>query len=116
MPYAHLKPFGIRSIDLRKGEPIWNLDLGSNHLAFNSFDQRFYCVAVAQVAPHSRSLVRLASNLLECEQVKSLGRCWEEAFTPSGRVLIISHGDVYETSTGALLSHLDFTERDYPDA
>jgi len=107
---------GIRLVDLTTGESRWRLDLGANHLAFNSADHRFYCVAVAGIAPHNRSLVRLANSLLECDQILPLGKCWREAFTPSGRVLVTVQGDVYETSTGTLLSHLDFPQRDYPDA
>lgn len=107
---------GIRMIDLVTGETQWHLDLGSNHLAFNSADQKFYCVAVARMAPHNRSLIRLAGSLLECDQILSLGRGWEEAFSPSGQVLVTAQGDVYESSTGTLLSHLDFPQRDYPDA
>ena len=107
---------GIRLIDLATAEQLWYLDLGSNHLAFNSSDRSFYCVDVARTAPHNRSLIRLASSLLECEQVVALGRCWQEAFSPSGSVLVTNQGDVYQTSTGALLSQLDFPKRDYPDA
>ena len=103
-------------IDLATGKPKWHLDLGSNHVTFNSTDQQFYCVAVAPIAPHNRSLIRLASDLLECDRILSLGRCWDEAFSPSGQVLVTVQGDVYESSTGALLSHLNFPQCDYPDA
>lgn len=107
---------GIRSIDLATGEPRWSLNLASNHLAYNSSDQRFYCVAVGHVAPHNRSLVRLADTLLGCDQVLTLGRCWEAAFSPSGRTLVTVQGGVYETVSGDALGHLDFPQRDYPDA
>jgi hypothetical protein len=106
---------GIRLIDFATAEQLWHLDLHSNCLTFNTSDQRFYCVGVVHEAPHSRSLIRLASSLHKCDQVVKLGRSWEDAFTPSGRVLVTSHGDVYQTSTGALLSHLDFPKCDYPD-
>jgi hypothetical protein len=105
---------GIRLIDLATAEPQWYLDLHSSHLTFNLSDQRFYCVALADRASPSHSLIRLASSLLECEPVLELGRSWGE-FTPSGRVLVTAQGDVYQTSTGALLSHLDFPQRVYPD-
>jgi hypothetical protein len=105
---------GIRLIDLATGETGWCLDLSSKTLTFNSADQRFYCVTPAS-GPYERSLRRLSSTALECDRVLALGKCWEEAFTPSGRLLVTSQGDVYETSTGTLLSHLDFPQRDYPD-
>jgi hypothetical protein len=105
---------GIRLIDIATGEPLWYLDLGAIHLAFNSSDQRFYCLGGSGDA--RPALMRLASTVPACDQVVAL-RKWEEgAFTPSGRVLVTVQGDVHETSTGALLIHLDFPQREYPDA
>jgi hypothetical protein len=106
---------GIRLFDLATGEPRWYLDLGTNDLIFNSADQRFYCVAVSRAAPHNCSLVRLASDILQCDQVLTFERCWEAAFSPSGNILVTAQGDVYETTTGAQVGFLDFPQRDYPD-
>jgi hypothetical protein len=106
---------GIRLFDLATGEMRWHLNLALNRLAYNVSDQRFYSMALAITSPHNRSLIRLASSLLECEQILALGKCWEGAFTPSGRALVTVQGDVYETSTGTLLAHLDFPQRDYTD-
>jgi WD40 repeat protein len=106
---------GVRLIDLENGAARWHIDLGSNHLAFNSSDGSFYCVAVLH-DPRNRSLVRLADTILDCDRVALLGACWEAAFSPSGRVLVTARGDVYETSTGDLLMHLEFPQRDYPDS
>jgi hypothetical protein len=106
---------GIRSIDMSTGALMWCADLHSTHLAYNSSDRRFYCVAAADTAPPSRSLIRLGSSLLEHDQIVALGACWEEAFSPSGKVLVTVHGDVYETSTGTPLAYLDFPQCDYPD-
>ena len=106
---------GIRLVDLETGAARWHLDIGSNHLAYNSSDAKFYCVAAPQDNPRDSSLIRLASNILDCDQVALLGSCWEAAFSPSGTVLVTVQGDVYESSTGDLLMHLEFPERDYPD-
>lgn len=107
---------GIRCIDLDSGTSIWHHEaLSTNRLVFNSSDEEFYCVAVANTPPRKRSLVRLASDLLECKQILDLGPCWENAFSPSGELLITKDGDVWQTSTGKLLAHLDFPQRDYPD-
>jgi hypothetical protein len=106
---------GIRLIDLSTGEQRWHLDLHAPHLAYNSEDHRFYCVSRLLVEPHTWSLIRLGSKILKPDKVRDLVGSWEHAFTPSGRALVTSTGDVYETSTGVLLSHLDFPQRDYPD-
>jgi hypothetical protein len=107
---------GTRLIDLSSGEIRWYLDLDSHHLTFNQADQKFYCVSRERVAPHNWSLIRLQGDLVKCEQISVLDKCWAAAFTPSGRVLVTAQGEVYETSTGTLLSHLDFPQREYPDA
>jgi hypothetical protein len=106
---------GIRLIDLATGDPRWYLDLASNRLAYNVSDQKFYCVDRKETAPHHWSLICLASTPFECDQVRKLGNAWEVAFSPSGTVLVTAQGDVYKTSTGALLAHLDFPQLDYPD-
>jgi hypothetical protein len=106
---------GIRLIDLDTGEARWHVDIGSNHLAYNASDERFYCVSAPYANPHESSLIRLENNLLECDQVALLGNCWGEAFSPSGTVLVTVQGDVFETSTGDLLMHLEFPQRDYPE-
>jgi hypothetical protein len=114
---------GIRLIDLNTGLGLWHLDIGSNHLAFNSSDQRFYCVGSTfpgriPNAPDRNSLLRLASSIQECDEVVTLGAgaSWGTAFAQSGRVFATTQGDVFETSTGARLAHLDFPGRDYPEA
>ena len=107
---------GIRLIDLETGEPRWHIDIGSNDLAFNSSDSRFYCIAAPDSNPRASSLIRLASTLRDCDQVALLGdQCWEAAFSPSGTILVTAQGDVFATSTGDLLMHLEFPEHDYPD-
>jgi hypothetical protein len=106
---------GIRLIDIQSGNARWHLDIGSNYVAFNSSDARFYCVAAPYANPQDSSLIRLAGTILDCDQVAMLGQCWAAAFSPSGTVLVTVQGDVYETSTGELLMHLEFPERDYPD-
>jgi hypothetical protein len=106
---------GIRLIDLATGESCWHVALHSSRLTYNLADQKFYCVSRERVAPHNWFLTRLQSDLLKCEQ-KILDKCWDAAFTPSGRVLVTAQGDVYETSTSTILAHLDFPQRVYPDA
>ena len=107
---------GIRLIDLATGDVRWHLDIGSNDLAFNSSDARFYCVSATNGDPQDWSLIRLGSTILDCDQVAMLGnQCWEAAFSPSGTILATAQGDVFETATGNLLMHMEFPERDYPD-
>lgn len=106
---------GTRLIDLETGAVRWHIDIGSNHLAFNASDGRFYCVTAPRANPRDCSLIRLASTLLDCDQVAFLGPYWEGAFSPLGTILVTPPGDIYETSTGDLLMHLEFPERDYPD-
>lgn len=106
---------GLRLFDLASGELRWYLDLGADGLAFNSVDQRFYCVAVNGNGSSYRSLVRLHGDILQCDRVVSLGHCWGSAFSPSGRILVTVHGDVYDTATGAQIGFMDFPQRDYPD-
>ena len=106
---------GVRFYDLATGDQLCYLDLGTNRVAYNSADRRFYCVAVTSVDPNNRSLVRLAGNILQCDQVLILENCWEAAFSPSGQRLVTVHGDVYETATGAQISSLEFPQLDYPD-
>jgi hypothetical protein len=108
---------GSRCIDLASGQQLWHHEtMGANHVAYNTSDRRFYCIAVADIPPHNRSLVRLSRDLLECERVLALGPCWEDAFSPSGTLLVTKDGDVWETSSGNLIVHLDFPQRDYPDS
>jgi hypothetical protein len=107
---------GIRSIDLTTGNLLWHLSIGSNHLAFNSMDQKFYCAGSELNAPRKTFLIRLASRLQDCDHLAALDKCWNGAFTPSGKVFVTAQGDVYETSSGTLLAHLAFPQRDYPDA
>ena len=83
---------------------------------FNSEDQRFYCVAYKQVEQKERSLIRMAGSALDCDQIIMLGQCWEESFSPSGKLLATVHGDVYKTSTGTQVAFLDYPQRDYPDS
>lgn len=110
------QPGGIRILDLVTGDPRCDLVLRSNHVAFNSADARFYCVAHSQIEEKECSLVRMAGTELDCDQIIMLGQCREEAFSPSGRLLLTAHGDVYETSTGTQVAFLDFPQRDYPNS
>ena len=109
---------GSRCIDLLTGELLWHhKTIHFSHAAFNASDKRFYCVTGFDTNPYEKSLVRLVVNFAECERVVKLGRrCWTEAFTPSGEFLVVARGDVYETSSGTLLGHLDFPQREYPDS
>ena len=108
---------GIRCIDLVSGSVLWHHQtLGANHLAFNSLDMRFYCVGGLDTEPHESSLIRLASNLYDCERVVTLSHSYVAAFSPSGANLITMGGEVYESSTGNLLTILEVPQRDYPDA
>ena len=108
---------GIRCIDLASGNLVWHYKtLGANHIAFNSSDQRFYCVGGLDTKPHSSSLIRLANTFLECDRVAELNQSSTEAFTPSGAVLVTKEGEVYETSSGNLLAVLEFPQCDYPDS
>lgn len=107
---------GIRLIDLATGQAQCHLDIGSNHLAFNSSDARFYCVSAPYDNPNESSLIRLSSTIFDCDRVALLGSCWEAAFTSSGTTLVTVQGDVIETSTGDLLMHLEFPHRDYPSS
>lgn len=107
---------GIRCIDVESGTQLWHHpDLWTDHLALATKDFNFYCVAMMHTPPHDCSLVRLAPNLIECDQLAFLGPCWEAAFSPSGNVLVTMRGEVYETCTGRLLTQLDFPQCDYPD-
>jgi WD40 repeat protein len=107
---------GIRLFDLATGELRWHSNLGAKNLTFNFSDQRFYCVAENSDDPSNRSLVRLRGDILQCDQVLALGRCWETAFSPSGNILVTVHGDVYDTATGTQTGFLGFPQRDYPDS
>jgi hypothetical protein len=107
---------GIRCVELRSGALLWHHPrLGSNHLTFAASDYEFYCVALTDAQPHEASLVRLAPSLLDCDLVAPIGPCWEAAFARSGNTLITTRGNVYETSTGRVLTELKFPQRDYPD-
>jgi hypothetical protein len=102
---------GIRLIDLATGHSQWHLDIGSNQLTFNSSDKRFYCVSAPYNDPSESSLIRLSSTILDCDRVALLGSCCEAAFSGSGTILVTVQGDVFETSTGDLLMHLEFPDR-----
>lgn len=107
---------GIRCIELESGRQVWHHpSLGANRLAFCAADYNFYCLAVTNRPPHHCSLVRLAPNLIDCDQVAFIGPCSEAAFSQSGNVLVTMRGTLYETSTGHLLKQLDFPQCDYPD-
>jgi len=107
---------GIRCIELESGQQRWHHSrLAANRLAFCAADFNFYCLAMTNTPPQDCSLVRLAPNLIDCDQVAFIGPCWEAAFSQSGNILVTMRGDVYETSTGQLLRQLDFPQRDYPD-
>jgi outer membrane protein assembly factor BamB len=101
-------------VDLGSGNSLWSHDLGSGSLAFVS-DYEFYCVAWSAIPPHDASLLRLAPDLLNCDLVARLGRCWETTFAQSGEVLVTAQGGVYETRTGRTLTRLNFPQMDYPD-
>jgi hypothetical protein len=107
---------GIRCIEVKSGTQLWHHpDLWTDHLVLATKDSNFYCVAMMHTPPKDCSLVRLAPNLIECDQVASLGSCWEAAFSASGNVLVTMRGDVYDTCAGRLLAQLDFPQCDYPD-
>jgi hypothetical protein len=110
------QPGGVRVVNLVAGDPRWHVALRSNHVTFNSADGWFYCVAHSQIEQNERSLVRVAGSELDCAQIIMLGQCREEAFSPSGRLLVTAHGDVYETSTGNQVAFFDFPQRDYPNS
>jgi hypothetical protein len=106
---------GIRLLDLRSGEVRWHLDRGANELAYNSSDSCFYCVAALDTGTgQSHRLIRFGGTNRLCEDVALLDQGWESAFSPSGKLLATAKGDVYETSTAALLMHLDFPQKLYP--
>lgn len=108
-------PGGVRLLDIETGEQRWYLDLRAIRVAFNSADENFYCIAATESEPRRRSLIRLAGSAADCVRMLVFDHCGEAAFTPSGQALITAKGDVYETSSGVLLTHLDFPQRDYPD-
>jgi hypothetical protein len=105
----------LTCVDLGSAETLWrHTELGSGSLTFAA-DFEFYCVAWSVAPPHDASLLRLAPELLDCDLIARLGRCWVTAFASSGEVLVTSRGAVYETRTGRLLTELKFPRRDYPD-
>ena len=53
----------LRLVDLGTGAERWHIDIGSNHLAFNSSDAKFYCVAAPLDNPQDTSLIRLAGTI-----------------------------------------------------
>lgn len=107
---------GVRCIDLESGKLLWqHPDLYADRLAFCAADFNFYCVAEKHDSPNDRSLVRLAPDLVDSDQVVFIGSCWESAFSQSGNVLVTARGAAYETCTGRLLSQLGFPKCDYPD-
>jgi hypothetical protein len=101
--------------NLGSGDALWrHTELGSGSLTFAS-DYEFYCVAWSAAPPHNASLLRLTPNLLDCDLIARIGRCWETAFAQSGEVLVTASGGAYETRTGRLLTELKFPQMDYPD-
>jgi len=107
---------GIRLIDLNSGEVQWCIDQGANKLAYNACDSCFYCVAALDADTGlCHQLMRLGVTGRLCEGIALLDQGWESAFSPSGKVLATAKGDVLETSTGALLMHLNFPQKVYPD-
>jgi hypothetical protein len=107
---------GIRCIALDSGEELWRHEgLESDVITFNETDGQFYCVAQRKPSTQGCSLIRLAKNLVECDQVTALGQSAKMVFDPTGKVLIASDGRVRDTSTGSLLTRLDFPQCDYPE-
>jgi len=117
-PRDYLRPRenvgGIRMIDLKTGDVRCHLDIGSNHVAFNSLDRQFYCVSAPKTNPRDVSLIRLSESIFDCDRVALLGSSLNAAFSPSGRFIVTVEGDIFETSTGDLVMHLDFPERNTP--
>ena len=108
---------GNRCIDLATGELLWHhKTVRFSHAAFNASNRRFYCVTGFDTDPYENFLVGLAANFEECNIVVELGRrSGTEAFTPSGELVVVAAGDVYETVSGALLGRLEFPQTEYPD-
>jgi len=107
---------GIRMIDLKSGEVLRHLDRGANELAYNSSDSCFYGVTALDTdTGRCHQLIRFGGTNQLCEDVALLDQGWAFAFSPSGKVLATAKGDVLETSTAALLMHLDFPQKVYPD-
>jgi hypothetical protein len=107
---------GVRCIDLASGDHLWHHpELHVGEVTFAASDHNFYCVSRVESAPLQCSLIRLAPGLLDCDKVAQIGVCWEETFAQAGESLVTMRGDVYETSTGRLLTRLEFPQRDYPD-
>lgn len=108
---------GSRCLNLHTGATIWHhSSIHFSHAAFNHSDRQFYCVTGFETDPYETFLVRLAVDLESCDVLVAFGQsCWEEAFTPSGRVLVTTSGGVYDTSSGRLQGLLEFPQREYPD-
>lgn len=108
---------GSRCLNLHTGTTIWHhSSIHFSHAAFNHSDRQFYCVTGFETDPYETFLVRLAIDLERCDVLVAFGQsCWEEAFTPSGRILVTASGGVYDTSTGARRGWLEFPQREYPD-
>jgi len=108
---------GIRLIDLNTGLGLWHLDIGSNHLAFNSSDQRFYCVGSTfpgriPNAPDRNSLLRLASSIQECDEVVTLGAGQAgEQHSLNPVEFLLPHKEMYSRLRRALDWHIS-TSRD----
>ena len=106
---------GIRCIDLASGSVLWHLpNLGANEVAFNKSDQRFYCYGGLDAEPFKTDLIRLANGLIDCDTIDIISRSHLGVFTSSGSVLANADGEIYETSSGNLLSLLEFPQLDTP--
>lgn len=108
---------GSRCIDLTTGKLVWHRETFQFlHAVFNAKDGRFYLVTTVYADPGERALVRLAADFGEPTVVVGLDGSWEEAFTPSGEFLASATGDVFETASGALRTHLDFPTKEKLDS
>ena len=104
---------GIRCVDLSSGNVLWHLpELGANEVTFNQSDRRFYCFGSLDTGPsepYQPLLIRLADRLIDCDTIDTATRPTSAVFTPSGTSLASMDGEVYETSSGNLLSWISHT-------
>lgn len=106
---------GTHCIDLASSKTNWHRpDLILSACAFNLSDGSFHGVSLASTASSQRVLTKLPGTL-EKQKPVLLTHTWDSSFTASGEHLVTSDGDVFETQTGALIRHLEFPLRDYPD-
>ncbi len=107
---------GIRCVSLASGDLLWHHPTKAfSRATFNPSDGQFYCVDCNENTPPDWFLTRLSPKGDECEPVALLDGGWETEFTKSGSHLITANGDVYETTSGKLIRHLDFPRMEYPD-